>query len=193
MIRHITWLALLMPLLLQAADWQLDAENSHVNFTTIKNGEFAETHFFRGMSGSVTKSGRVEVAVDLGSVDTLIQIRDQRMRELLFETGRFPEATFRAKADVRKLLKEMEQGASRTLSVPGRLALHGVSQRLTLAVQLSRLDENRVKLVSVQPTLLRAGDFQLLDGLEKLRNLAGLTSISPAVSVYFSVQFVRQN
>ena len=68
------------------ADWTLDNERSIVNFISIKNASIGEVHRFRSLAGSVSDDGAVRLVIDLDSVETLIPIRNQRMRELLFET-----------------------------------------------------------------------------------------------------------
>ena len=191
MLRYATFFMLLLGSSLQA-EWQVDAENSVISFVSFKNGSLAEIHQFRELSGGVSKAGQVQVTIGLDSVDTLIPIRDERMRELLFETDQYPKAVFRARLALRELL-EMEQGAGKRLEIPGRLALHGASVRLTLDVQLSRLGEDRFQVVTLRPALLRAGDFDLLAGIEKLREVAGLTDIVSTVPVNFSLQLVRED
>ena len=171
------------------ADWLVDADNSLVSFVTYKNDIVAEAHLFGEVTGSVDDAGQLEVAIALDSVDTLIPIRDQRMRELLFETARFPKAIFRAQVGIDELL-QLKQGVGKQVNVSGSLDLHGIKSRLTLAVHFSRLSKDRVQVTTVRPVLVRAAGFELLPGIEQLRALAGLAGITTTVPVWFSLQFV---
>ncbi len=85
----------IVPMMAQAG-WDLDESNSSIEFISIKNNQISESHNFQKISGSITSEGLVNVTVDLDSVDTKIPIRDERMRNLFFETKLFPSATFSA-------------------------------------------------------------------------------------------------
>ena len=78
-------LFLIAPIMVQAG-WNLDESNSSIEFISIKNNQISESHNFQKISGSITSEGLVNVTVDLDSVDTKIPIRDERMRNLFFET-----------------------------------------------------------------------------------------------------------
>ena len=65
---------------LAQAAWQLSADESSLTFVTTKATHVAEVHSFKSLTGSVDEQGRVAVSVALASVDTLIPIRDERMR-----------------------------------------------------------------------------------------------------------------
>ena len=82
-----------------AAQWELDSESSSINFISVKNSAIAETHSFASLVGYIGKSGNVQVSIDLNSVETLIPIRNERVRKLLFETADFPNATVAANVD----------------------------------------------------------------------------------------------
>ena len=74
------------------AEWVLDNDASRLSFVSTKAGSVAEVHRFTSLRGGIDRRGNVAVAIFLQSVDTLIPIRDERMRELLFETATFPAA-----------------------------------------------------------------------------------------------------
>ena len=82
-----------------AVSTPLDSENSVLNIISTKKGTFAEIHSFSGLTGTLSDNGSVEVSVPLASINTGIGIRDQRMREFLFNTDVFPAATFTANID----------------------------------------------------------------------------------------------
>ena len=69
------------------ADWTLDNAGSRLSFVSIKATNVAEVHTFDALSGSVGGDGHARVVIQLASVNTLIPIRDERMREMLFQTA----------------------------------------------------------------------------------------------------------
>ena len=86
--------ALLLPALLAVsglahADWEL-RNSSRVSYVSIKNNAIAETNVFTGVTGSVNKKGEVAISIDLSSVETQVEIRNQRMRDLFFEVPAIP-------------------------------------------------------------------------------------------------------
>ena len=132
--------------------------------------------------------GNVTVSIDLDSVDTAIQIRDERMREMLFETGEYPTATLVTTVDP-QAVNALEPGASAEMTVEGQLMLHGATVSLTIEMTVARLSESRVMAVSQKPMIVNASQVGLLEGVERLRAVAGLPTISPAVPVTFVMTF----
>ena len=65
------------------APWHLVNEESRLTFVSIKAGDVAEVHTFNTMTGTVTADGGATIEVSLDSVDTAIELRDERMRALL--------------------------------------------------------------------------------------------------------------
>ena len=173
-----------------AAQWQLNAEQSALYFASVKNDTVGEVHSFKKLQGSLAKDGRVEVLVDLASVDTLIPIRDSRMKELLFDTANFPQARISAAIDYQRFDK-LSTGASLTLPLDVEISLHGQQQEVQTEVRVVKLSGQRLLVAGSRPILLNTGDFALSQGVEKLRAIVGLSSISPMVPVNISLVFER--
>lgn len=166
------------------ADWVLDNAQSALHFVSVKQGDKAETHTFQQLSGVITSQGQGKLEIDLASVATNIPIRDTRMRELLFETARFPKAT--VTVDLAKV--GVKPGIQ---TLPVTLELHGVKQELPSTVAITEVGRT-VQVASVAPVVVDAAAFGLADGVGKLREVAGLDSISLAVPVTFFLSFVAQ-
>ena len=114
------------------------------------------------------------------------------MREMLFETAKFPNATFTANVDI-SAVSALGAGQQLTQNITGSLNLHGKSQNLDLGpVIITRLADNRLLVANQRPVLVNAGSFDLVVGVEKLRAAAGLPSISNAVPVSFSLVFEKK-
>ncbi len=64
------------------ADWQLEADQSHIHFVSIKKAQVGEVHTFKQLSGSIDESGKAAITIQLDSVETQVPIRNERMREM---------------------------------------------------------------------------------------------------------------
>ena len=132
--------------------------------------------------------GAAEFTVVLDSVDTNNEIRDPRMRQFLFETDKHPYAKVTAQLDMAKL-KGLETGARHTELLDMTIELHGLTDEREFYVMVTRLAPERVLVENKAPLILDAADFGFEAGVEKLRELAGLDSITPVVPVTFSLVF----
>lgn len=161
------------------ADWTLDAEASRLSFISTKNASKAEVHYFRELSGVVTEGGAARVEVPLDSVETAIPIRNERMREFLFETADFP--TLEVSADVDPSL--LAATGTRMSAVPVTVSLHGQEASYEAAMLIARDEDGSLTVATGEPIVVNAADFELGAGIAKLQELAGLASISTAVPV----------
>ena len=174
-----------------AADWVLDNDASRLSFVSTKANAAAEVHRFRNLDGRVDDSGKATISIDLDSVDTAIEIRDERMREMLFETDQYPTATLAATVDMQQV-NALEPGATTNIVTEAQLLVHGTTVSLTVDLAVARLDADRLLVASDAPIIVNAGQSGLADGVERLREVAGLPSISPAVPVTFVLAFARE-
>lgn len=170
------------------ANWQLDNQASNLSFITTKAEHIAEVHKFKKLSGQLDKNGTVSFEIDLASVDTLIGIRDERMQKYLFDTVTFPKLMFSAQVDYAQL-KTMKVGESQQMTVAGKLSLHGQEQAVSSELMVTKLNGDNLLVNSVKPIIVQANQYDLVKGVDKLRELAGLASISYAVPVTFNLQF----
>ena len=169
-----------------AGDWSVNNNQSTVSFISIKKSDIAEVHRFKQVEGTLTEAGKFSLTIDLSSVDTGILIRDERMQGLLFEVAQFPKLTLNASVNP-KLLADLHIGEVMTLQVEGEIELHGKKQTKTFNVLVAKLSAKKMVVTSLTPVVVQAGDFDLATGVEKLRDIAGLTSISLAVPVSFVI------
>ncbi len=182
-------LALLLAPPLQAS-WSLVNEASLITFVSIKKNSVAEVGHFKQVAGTIGDDGKVEMKIDLASVDTGIEVRDQRMRELLFDTGRFPAALINATVDA-AILSGMQPGEDTAARFRLELNLHGQKKVLETVAHITALTGKRILVHGISPVIVSAGDFGLAGGIEKLREIAGLPAIATAVPVCFNLVFER--
>ncbi len=186
------WILLLALFVTPAwAEWTLDNDQSQLSFISVKKGDIAEVHRFDQLDGSVDGKGNVKLVIQLASVDTAIPIRDERMREMLFNTKLFPTAILTARVDAGKVSK-LKVGEMMVDALEGQLNLHGEVTPVTAELVVAKLSSDTVLVSSRKPLVLQAGDFKLVEGVEKLREVAGLPSISKAVPVSFVLTFNQQ-
>lgn len=173
-----------------AAQWELDSQHSSLNFVSIKNASIAEVHRFDALVGFINAAGELQLAIDLNSVETLIPIRNERMRALFFNTTSFPTATVSAAIEP-ALLAALGEAGTVTTELPVTLSLHGMEKELLIPVTAFTEGGGKLRVFSSQPIILQAADFNLDAGVEALRQVAGLNTISTAVPVTLSLLFVQ--
>lgn len=168
--------------------WKLNSAASQLSFDSSKNTTLQETHRFRQLTGSVNESGDIVIEVDLMSVDTLIPIRDERMREILFKM--VPSAQFLAKADL-AAVTALAPGEKLTLELTGRLSLNGKLSSLPLSLQLQRVSAKSIRVTT--DGALDVAEYGYFPGIEALRQIAGLKAISSQVPYRLELLFDKSD
>ncbi|MFV8783047.1 YceI family protein [Microbulbifer sp. SA54] len=189
--KSVALISLLCLPLTALADWQLDGGNSSVQFVSVKKSTIAETHHFKGLSGKISDSGNANVDIELASVETNIPIRNERMQKMLFDTAKYARAAITAQVDAEQL-KALAPGKSLSVTTDLSLDVHGAQKTHKAQLQVTGLENGGLLVTSTAPIVINAGDFQLLEGIEKLREIAGLDSISPIVPVTVKLVFTKQ-
>ncbi|TWC14239.1 MULTISPECIES: YceI family protein [unclassified Pseudomonas] len=164
------------------ADWYLDGESSRLSFVSSKNGNVSEVQRFLVLHGQVQPKGLARLEVELESINSGIPLRDERMRTELFNIKQFGEATVTAQIDLLPI-QDLANGAQLELRLPLIVDLHGKQHEYNVELLATRLDEHRFQVVTLEPVVLNAADFDLAPGLETLRKMAGLSAISLSVPV----------
>lgn len=172
------------------ADWTLDSDSSSLNFISIKKGTAAETHSFKTVTGSINDSGIATITIKLASVETNIPIRNERMNSMLFNVSQFPEAVITSRVNLAGI-KSMKPGEMTTQSVTLNVDLHGQKQSIQSDMNIVKLADNKVLAETISPVIVKAEAFEMAAGIEKLREVAKLPSISTAVPVTASLVFSK--
>lgn len=171
-----------------AQEWLLNHDASRFYMQTAKANAVIETHRFAGLEGGVTREGDALVKIDLTSVASGIDVRDVRMRFLLFETFRFPQAEITAKLDMDKL-KEVVAKTRIAYPLKFKLNLHGHVQEIEAPVTVTRIGDKAVSVASAMPIVVKADQFGLAEGVAKLSEAVGGTPIVTAASFTFDLVF----
>ena len=175
-----------------SAQWKLNENNSHLSFVSIKNNAVAEVNRFESLSGAVTVAGEATVNIALDSIETNIPIRNDRMKTMLFQTGIFTQASVSTQLDI-PVFRDLETGASISAELSLELNLHGIMGKVPARVRVTRAQKNTWLVNSIQPLIINAPGYQLAEGIEALRNIAGLQSITPVIPVTFILEFIEQS
>lgn len=171
--------------------WALDGDASRLSYVSVKADEIAETNAFKALSGSVSEKGEAVLEIDLATVSTGVDIRDERMREVLFEVASNPTATVTAALDARSFAS-LKVGDNTVEVVEGTLSVKGVDIDVEAEVDVTRTGPDRVTVVTTKPVIVSVDALELTGGLAQLQELASLPSITPVVPVTFSLTFERE-
>ena len=173
-----------------AADWTLNNDASSLYYLTTKNVHVTEMNTFNHLSGSIDADGAATVSIDLTSVDTAVEIRDERMREMFFNAADFPAAKVSLTFDP-AVLEGMEAGSRVVMDdVNAGLTLHDITREIKAGLVVVGLQDG-VQVSSLKPIVVRADDFGLAAGVEALRAIVGLDSITNNAPVSFTFVFDR--
>lgn len=176
------------PVAVAGAEWTLVAPDSRVSFVSIKNNAIAEAHTFSQLSGGVDAQGTAELRIALGSVSTGIEIRDQRLRDLLFDVARFPEAVVTLNVDPQQV-RNLGLGEHTVVKAGANLQLHGFTYPLPVELRVTRTQQAKWLVTSERPVIVEAVNFGLIQGVDELRKVAGLQAIASGVPVTFALTF----
>ena len=162
------------------ADWTVSS-GSEIYFVSIKNNSVGEINSFEGLSGSISLAGKVRVAVDLASVDTGIDLRNERLKQIFFDVANFPMATITANLTRGQTAKLIADGVN-TDVIEVKINLHGntVSKFAHLSVASS---DGNVRVTTTKPIVITAQEFGLEPGIAALQQIAGLNAISQSIPI----------
>jgi len=162
-----------------ADSWTLDGENSRLAFGSVKKDKIGEVHSFENLSGAVAADGSVTVDIDLTSVQTNIDIRNERINEHVF--GGKAAATLTAQIDMDQL-KAIAVGGMSTVDIEGSLGFLGQSVDIEAEMFVVRVSESQVVVSTNDMLFVSAEDLGISAGIDKLMALAklpGITRTSP--------------
>ena len=171
------------------AEWQV-ADNSSIQFVSIKNNTIGEVSHFDMISGTLSDQGAVEVRVTLDSVETNIGIRNDRMKKMLFEVGLYPEAVITAQLTP-ETMAVLGSSSGAAVPVVLQIDLHGQVVSKDAVLTVSATHAGGFSATTCQPILLNAAEFDLEDGVAALQSVAGLNAISRVIPVTVSLNFTK--
>jgi polyisoprenoid-binding protein YceI len=149
------------------AAWELDGAASSFYYVTSKASAVSEVNSFTSLSGAISDAGAASLAINLASVDTGIDIRNERMRDIVFQVAQHAQATVNVTVDT--------------------AALNGLDQDMSAELKVVKLAAGSLQVSTVRPLLVGAASFGLAEEVEQLREIASLPSINPNIVVNFTL------
>lgn len=174
----------------QAGSWTLESGSSKLAFGSVKSNEIGEVHNFKSIDGKVAKDGTVTLGIDLSSVETNIDIRNERMVEHVFKNA--PRATVTANIDM-SALESLKVGESKVMEAEGIVSLVGTDVDLFGDLFVMRLAEDKVMVTTDSMIFLSTVDAGIDSGVDKLMELASLPIITRAVPVTMRLMFAADS
>jgi polyisoprenoid-binding protein YceI len=121
----------------QAATWNIDSSHSRTGFS-VKHlvisdvkGEFAKTAGKAQIDDADLSRSSVEVTIEVGSVDTRDEKRDNHLKSAdFFDAAKFPAITFKS--------TKVTPGKDGALTLDGNLTMHGVTKPVTLEGSITK-------------------------------------------------------
>lgn len=169
-----------------ADGWTLNNEASRLAFGSVKKNTVGEVHSFTKLAGTVAADGSVSIQIDLTSVETLVDIRNDRMREFVFKKA--PTAQINASIDM-GALSTLPIGDSAVVDVAGTLSLGGASREIDTEMFILRVSAGQVLVTTNDMIMLSIADMGLNDGIDTLMALAKLPSITRVSPVTLRLVF----
>ena len=169
-------------------EWVLNPKLSNVYMQTVKANAVFETHQFTAVEGSISKDAVAKIRIELASLDTGHDLRDVRMRFLLFETFKFPHAEIRADLDSASL-RALSTRVRMKYPLKFSISMHGIETNMEALVWVTRIDENTVSVTTVNPIIVTAETFNLTKNVAKLVEIIGGKLIAPAASITIDLVF----
>ncbi|MBO9398070.1 YceI family protein [Shimia sp. R9_2] len=169
--------------------WKTVGDESLIAFGSIKKNTVGEVHTFDGLSGSVNEKGAVSLAIELSSVETNIDIRNERMIEHVFKAA---DAVAELKGEIDfDEVHDLEIGATTVVDFEGTLGLAGVSADVEAELFVARLSEDRVLVTTSDMIMLSTADLGIDAGVDKLMELASLPGITRVTPVSVRMVFEK--
>jgi OOP family OmpA-OmpF porin len=169
-------------------EWLLNPNLSNVYMQTVKGNALFETHQFRTVEGGIKPTGEANVKIELASLDTGNDLRDVRMRFLLFEIFKYPHAEISARIDKARL-HSLETNTRLAYPLKMRISMHGIEQEMTTPVWVTRISDTSVSVATIMPIIVTAESFGLTKNVARLVEVIGGTAIAPAASITFDLMF----
>jgi polyisoprenoid-binding protein YceI len=114
-----------------------------------------------------------------------VDIRDERLRTMLFNVKVTPQAHFEAQLDP-ALISALPANGARDVDLNGSLTLAGQTQPVAAKLRVARVGGG-LQVATRAPIVVDANQYGLKPGVEALREVMGLNFLASAAPVTFSL------
>ena len=175
------------------AVWESDS--NQISFLSIKvtqqKNSITEQSAFTDSKAMLDKDGNFTLTIDLNSVKTNIDIRDQRLKDWVFETAQFGTATVSGKVDA-DAVNKLAVGEVLKLDQALVLDIHGQKVNLQAELNVQRVADDKILVNTLTPVVLDTKAMKMEKGVMQLVEVMALSSIVEQVPVSFSGEFMRK-
>ncbi|MEP3196429.1 MAG: YceI family protein [Lentilitoribacter sp.] len=168
--------------------WTSIGDQSSIAFGSIKKNVAGEVHHFENMAATVSEDGKVEIKIDLTSLETNIDIRNERMAEHVFKNR--AEATLIGEIDMDEV-KEIAPGDTGLVDIEATLSLAGIEFDVEAEMLVAPLSPTRVLVTTSDFIFVSTADLGIEDGIDMLMKLADLPGITRTVPVSVRMVFEK--
>lgn len=168
------------------SEWTIDNDASHLHFVSVKNNQIGEVSTFETLKGHLSGNGQFALEILLDSVNTNIEIRDQRMKEHLFDSKKNIAFIVNGSFDLSKI-DDQKVGTSSQHTLEATIQLGNETVDIKAPVVIQTLADDQLRVTSVSPVIIATSSLKLDQGVDKLKSLAGLRSINRVVPVTFDL------
>lgn len=169
--------------------WTSVANESRVAFGSIKKDVAGEVHHFNTVSGTVSKDGKLALTIDLASVETNIDIRNERMTEHVFQAGK-ATAVISGDIDMEEV-NALKPGETTVIEIEASLEFAGSQNDIDAEMLVARLSDSRVLVTTADFIMLSTEDLGIDAGVNKLMELAKLPGITRVTPVAIRMVFEK--
>jgi polyisoprenoid-binding protein YceI len=184
--------SLILPAALSSAalaneTYKFDQSQSTIGFKVHQflgttNGRFTKFSGEIDIDREHPEKSSVSAKIDVRSIDTGIQKRDDHLRSAdFFNVAKFPEITFKSRS--------VKQTGPQSGDILGDFTMHGVTRPVTLHVKLPSLLSNEAKqtrwVVTAEPLKRREFNLMFSQGAE------AVSGISQTVAINIEVEATR--
>ena len=170
------------------AAWTSIGDQSSIAFGSIKKDVAGEIHHFENVMATVSEDGKVEIKVDLTSLETNIDIRNERMAEHVFKGN--AEATIVGEIDMDEV-KEIAPGDTGLVDIEAVLMLAGLEVEIEAEMLVAPLSPNRVLVTTSDFIFVSTADLGIDEGVDMLMSLAKLPGITRTTPISVRMVFEK--
>lgn len=170
------------------AAWTSVGDQSSIAFGSIKKDVAGEIHHFENVMATVSEDGKVEIKVDLTSLETNIDIRNERMAEHVFKGN--AEATIVGEIDMDEV-KEIAPGDTGLVDIEAVLMLAGLEVEIEAEMLVAPLSPNRVLVTTSDFIFVSTADLGIDEGVDMLMSLAKLPGITRTTPISVRMVFEK--
>ncbi len=169
----------------EGAVWQLVPDDSIVAFGSIKANVAGEVNSFDNIDGAIAADGIAMINIDLTSVNTMVDIRNQRMIKHVF--GDSAKAILSTQLDM-TAINELAVGDTTVLEVEGVLSFLGQDIDVDNNFFVAKLTDSKILASTESMVMMQTEELGVNAGIDKLMELAKLPSITRVSPI--SLRFV---